>query len=173
MGAGMGFFEVLTSSCFKSALDGRKLFFPWGVIGKGYVVTSEAAFLRLKRQYVWYMVVGLGLILGVGLLSDFWVFGIAAILIVFYIGWMLYLLPRLQSSHETLSLSESMTTKARVFNVWILWLLTVFSLVFVGLGIFILLIDPGSWLVSVSTIGLFGLCAGYYIRLLVLRRRVS
>jgi hypothetical protein len=39
----MGFFNALTSSGFKTGQDGRKLFFPWGVLGRGYIIDSERA----------------------------------------------------------------------------------------------------------------------------------
>jgi hypothetical protein len=39
----MGYFDALTSNAFKTAPDGRKLFFPWGVLGRGYVLASGAS----------------------------------------------------------------------------------------------------------------------------------
>ena len=30
--------DALTSGYFKTAPDGRKLFFPWGVLGRGYTI---------------------------------------------------------------------------------------------------------------------------------------
>ncbi len=37
----MGYFEALTSSSFKTTKGGQKLFFPWGTLGRGYVIPSE------------------------------------------------------------------------------------------------------------------------------------
>ncbi len=34
----MGYFDGLTSGSFKTAEDGRRLFFPWGVLGSGYAL---------------------------------------------------------------------------------------------------------------------------------------
>ena len=46
----MGYFDALTSSYFKTAADGRKLFFPWGVLGRGYLFDSDRDYERLRRQ---------------------------------------------------------------------------------------------------------------------------
>ena len=43
----MGYFDALTSSYFKTTPDGRKLFFPWGVLGRGYTIDSEQDYERL------------------------------------------------------------------------------------------------------------------------------
>ena len=45
----MGYFDALTSGYFKTAPDGRKLFFPWGVLGRGYAIDSEQDYERLRR----------------------------------------------------------------------------------------------------------------------------
>ena len=52
-------------------------------------------------------------------------------------------------------------------------LLQIGALAFVALGIFILVVDPGNWLVAFGSIVFFGLCAGFATRLLVLRRRAA
>ena len=60
----MGYFDALTSSYFKTAQDGRKLFFPWGPLGRGYVIASERDYKRLQRQVKVYTGVSLVLIIG-------------------------------------------------------------------------------------------------------------
>ena len=47
------------------------------------------------------------------------------------------------------------------------------ALAFVGLGIVIIVIDPGNWLIALGSIVFFGFCAGVGARMLVLRRRAA
>jgi hypothetical protein len=41
------------------------LFFPWGVLGRGYTIDSEQDYERLRRQVKAYTIVSLVLIVGV------------------------------------------------------------------------------------------------------------
>ena len=59
----MGYFDGLTSGSFKTAQDGRRLFFPWGVLGSGYAIASEQDYQRLRRQVKAYMVAMLVLVM--------------------------------------------------------------------------------------------------------------
>ena len=45
----MGYFDRLTSSYFRTGKDGRRLFYPRGAMGRGYVVPSEDEYQRLHR----------------------------------------------------------------------------------------------------------------------------
>jgi len=165
----VGYFDAVTSSCFKTAADGRKLFFPWGVMGRGYVIASERNYQRLRWQCKTYIIVGFVLLFAANLFGFLWGLVAAALLIAGYIGWTRYLLPDLPVSNETLSLNESMKSQALAHNGWVLWLLTVCSLVFVIGGIAMIIIDPRNWLTGVGGIAFFGLCAAVFLRMIVLR----
>ena len=122
----MGYFDALTSGYFKTAPDGRKLFFPWGVLGRGYTIDSEQDYERLRRQVKAYTIVSLVLIVGVTALQAYvGAVVIGALLIAFYLGWMRYLLRGLQASDERLSLQDSMTSQARAHSATGLWLLQI------------------------------------------------
>src|SRR3954464_5190392 len=122
----MGYFDALTSGYFKTAPDGRKLFFPWGVLGRGYTIGSEQDFKRLRRQVKAYTIVSLVLIVGVTALQAYvGAVVIGALLIAFYLGWMRYLLHGLHPSDERLSLQDSMTSQARAHSATGLWLLQI------------------------------------------------
>jgi Ca2+/Na+ antiporter len=170
----MGYFDALTSSCFETAQDGRKLFFPWGVWGRGYVVASEQDYERLRRQVKAYMVVALvPIIVTAALRAYVGALVIAMLLVVFYLVWMRFLLRGLLPSDERLSVQDSMTAQARAHSAAGLWLLEIGALAFVGLGIVIIVIDPGNWLIALGSIVFFGFCAGVGARMLVLRRRAA
>jgi hypothetical protein len=170
----MGWFDALTSGSFKTAPDGSKLFFPWGIWGRGYAVTSEQDYERLRQQMKTYYIVSLPLIIG-SAVAKIYVAAIiiAALLLGFYLVWMRSLLPRLQPSDERLSLQESMTSQARQYSAMGLWLLEVAALAFVCGGILILIFDPSNWLIALPSIGFFGLCAVAFARMLFLRGRAG
>lgn len=170
----MGYFDALASSSFKTGEDGRKLFFPWGVFGGGYVIGSEQDYERLRRQVKSYMIVSMVMIIGFGAFGGP-LFSISSLipLLGFYLIWMIYLLPRLRPSNETLSLQESMSSQARTHNKVVLWVLEIGSLAFVATGIAMLIFDPGSRLVALASIAFFGLCAAKATHLLVLRHRAD
>jgi hypothetical protein len=170
----MGYFDALTSSSFKTTPDGRRLFHPWGIWGRGYAIPSEAHYQRLQRQIKTYVIVVLAvMIVGVALLPAVWVFVIAAVLIGLYFAWTPFLLRGLTRTDETLSWRESMTTQARLHHAWVLWLLLIVALAFVALGFVILLADPDEWLIAVSSIVLFGPCAGIFAYMLRARQRAA
>jgi Ca2+/Na+ antiporter len=168
----MGYFDALTSSAFKTGKDGGRLFFPWGVLGRGYVLASERDYERLQRQIKAYMIVTLVLIVGTVVLQAYlWSVIAVALLIAVYVIWVMYLLRGLQPSDERLSLEESMTSQAVRHNATVLWLMQIGSLIFVAAGILMLVLEPGNWLIALASTVFFGLCAAVFARMLFLRSR--
>jgi len=50
--------DNLVDGCFKTCRNGRKLFFPWGWLGRGYIIFSDEDFERLYRgMWVWMKVI--------------------------------------------------------------------------------------------------------------------
>jgi hypothetical protein len=167
----MGYFDALTSSAFKTTEDGRRLFFPWGVLGRGYVL-SEREYERLRGQVKIYMIVTLVLVIAMAALREYLATAIVvAFLIGFYLIWMKFVLPDLQPSEERLSLEESMTSQAVGHNPVMLWFMTIASFAFVAIGVLILIVDPAKWFIGLCGIVFFGLCALMMTRMLMLRRR--
>jgi hypothetical protein len=170
----MGYLEGLTNGSFKTTEDGRKLFFPWGLLGSGYVVASEQDYLQLRRQVKAYMVVTLVAVIASGIYEPYRAPpAAAALLVAFYLAWMWRALPRMERSDEKLSLQESMTSQARAHGAVVLWMLEIASFVFVIAGIAMLVFDPGSRLTALFCTAFFGLCAANIARLIVLRHRTA
>jgi hypothetical protein len=168
----MGYFDALTSGAFKTANDGRRLFFPWGVLGRGYIIPSEQDYERLRRQIKTYMIVTLVLIIGASALQTYLAAGvITALLIVFYLVWARFLLRGLQPSYERLSMEESMTTQAVTHNAAFLWVMVIVALLFVAAGVLMLVFDPDNWPIALASTIFFALCAAVMARMLVLRSR--
>ena len=167
-------FDGLTSGSFKATQDGRRFFFPWGVLGSGYTIATEQNYRRLRQQVKAYMVVTLVLVIASGIYEPYRApLAAAALLVAFYLAWMWRVLPHMERSDEKLSLQESMTTQARAHGPVVLWLLEIASIVFVISGIAIFVFDPGSRLTALFCTAFFGLCAAKIARLLMLRHRTS
>jgi hypothetical protein len=167
----MGYFDALTSSAFKTTEDGRRLFFPWGVLGRGYVLT-ERQYEKLQKQVRIYMIVALVLIIAMAVLKEYLATAVVvAFLLGFYLIWMKFVLADLQPADERLSLEESMTSQAVRHNPVMLWFMTIVSFAFVAMGVFALIIDRANWWIGLGCIVFFGLCALMMTRMLMLRRQ--
>jgi len=170
----MGYFDALSGANFKTGQDGSKLFFPWGILGRGYAIASDEDYRRLQQQIKIYMIVSLVLIMASGSAASSWSSFLVAIpLIGFYLVWMRYVLRRLKRSNEKLTLRETANFQAQAHNAVILWLLGLLSAAFVVVSIIMLIVDPRNWLLAISSIFFFGLCAAKIIWMLVLRRRAT
>src|SRR5579863_10559488 len=99
----MGYFDALTNSSFKTAEDGTSLFFPWGIVGRGYGIPTEQHYLRLRQQIKTYLVVSFVLIVPSAIMVGVAAFAILVPLIGFYLIWMRYVLRDLKRSDERLS----------------------------------------------------------------------
>jgi hypothetical protein len=165
----MGHFKAINASYFKIAQDGRKLFYPWGIMGRGFVIPTQEHFERLQRQLETYTLVMLVIVGSVVVLDVLWAFAVAAVFIIFYLAWMPYLLRGLQPSDERLSMRESMATQARMHSAAGLWLMLCGSLLFVAIGGVLLVVDPDEWIIGLLSVGFFGLCAAVFVRMLLLR----
>jgi hypothetical protein len=168
----MGYFDALTSYAFKTAPDGRRLFFPWGWFGRGYIIGSGLDYERLRQRIKNYHIVAMVLTIGalalLGLLAGLVV---AAAMTLFYFAWTRYLRRGLQPSDETLSLQESIILQARAQSPVRLWIGEIFSIALVAGGILILVSDRGKWPIAIAAIVIFGLGAVASTFMLVLRRR--
>ncbi|WFU77289.1 hypothetical protein QA645_22280 [Bradyrhizobium sp. CIAT3101] len=169
----MGYFEGVTSSSFKITEDGRRLFFPWGTLGRGYVLRSEEDYRRLLAQVKAFMVVSFALILVPNLLRAYVLAATLTIVpIGFYGVWMWLLLRRLEVADERLSFQESMTSQARAHGAAVLWLMAVGSLLLALGGLFLLITKHEKLLGSAAT-AFFGLCAVAFVFMLILRSRTA
>jgi hypothetical protein len=160
----IGYFDALTSSYFKITQDGRKLFFPWGIFGRGYVIASQD-YKQLQHQVKIYTIVSPVLIIVAAALFQRLNVAVAigVLLTMFYIVWAQYLTRDLQISNERLSLQDSMTSQARTHSTVGLWAL---EIIFAWVCLWALLLSlsnrtTGS---SRSTRSPFSDCARRYLR---------
>ncbi len=168
----MGYFDALASSSFKNLENGKRAFYPWGKLGKGYELQSEAQYEAVKRFVVSYYVVGLPLAVLMAL-SRNWII-LAAGLPVLCLAYIL-LIRRytrgLPTTGEKLTFKDSYEAQARRHNPVVLWLLLIVSLLFVAGGLAILL-GAGDVLTALLCIAFFGACAGVAGWMLLARHRL-
>ena len=62
----MSYFDGLTDGVFKTDPEGKFLFYPWGVLGKGYVLPDDSKKQQLRKFITLWYKVSLPLIVGIG-----------------------------------------------------------------------------------------------------------
>jgi hypothetical protein len=167
----MGYFDALTSSAFKTTADGRTLFYPFGVLGRGYEVVSETDRARLRWQTKAWVIFGLVIALAAVNLEFRAGLIVIAAWMVAYLVWTFYALRGTRQSDVKFPLLERIEAQARVIGPVTLWMLEIGALVFVAGGFLMLIVDPGRWLVAAAGIVFFGAGAVKFGYMLVLRGR--
>ena len=120
----MDYLDALVSGSFQRTDDGRRLFFPWGALGRGYAVPSEEDFERLRKNVRTYLLICVPL----ALVAVTWK-GLAGgltllpLLVLPYVLWARAQRLRLRVTAERLTWSESVALQARAHSTVVLWLL--------------------------------------------------
>lgn len=152
----MGFFDELNSSPIKTMPDGRRMFFPYGNWGRGYIISTQQDHDRLHRLITIYTIVALALGLGAAAVSEFWLLVVAGGLMGFYLLWVRIVLDGMQRTEETLTYTEVMAPHMRMHASVTWW--TGFAIcVFLAVsGIVLLAFDYRLGIFALPSIVLFG-----------------
>jgi hypothetical protein len=170
----LGYLDGLNSTRFKTARDGRQLFFPWGYLGHGYVMAAQSDGARLRRQLNIYHRASLVLIVAVVSAGNYVVAAIiAAVVLIFYAIWSRHQAAGLQPAEETMSFREASMSQARAYGPRYLWAMEIGALLFVVAGIFIYATDPTGGPIALLAVAFFGFCAVVFAYLLIIRGRTS
>ncbi len=170
-----GYLDRMISGYFKTAQDGRKLFYPWGPLGSGYVIASEKDYTRVAGSLKTYIVVLTALTIGAFSLAGY----LSALVmlpgaIIFYFFWKPYLVRGLQPSEEKLSLRESYTNQALARSPKELWSWEIAGLVVLGVSVVTLTgEDFESRLTGLALLVIAVFCMSFAAWMLVLRRRAT
>jgi hypothetical protein len=174
----MGYFDGLTNASFRKDAQGRDVFYPHGVFGRGRIIPDAETALRLRRSmkrfYIALLVVFLPVIVVANLMHVSFValvlLALAAMAVS--VAYVLHLARGLPFSDERLTYKESLQNSARGHNKVGLILLAILSALFVALGVFILSLDPAEnlWL-GLACILLFGFCLIMFLRMLIAKAR--
>jgi hypothetical protein len=168
------YFEGLVAGNFKTAADGQRLFYPWNVWGKGYVLPDAHTEQRMRKLLKIYYMVWLPLvILIVSIASPFgFYYAFAYAFALIPVGLLVYGVvvrsqtQRLLSSGERLRLTESLTSSASGYSRALLWLLFLVYAVFVISGVAMTLVGQvGMGLFIIVFFGACGAMCGYMLRM--------
>lgn len=83
----MGYFRSLTNSSFKQGDNGESLFYPWGVLGKGYILESVEQENKIRNYLTNYYIVSLLSIIIIGAFLGLWIVLVPLVPIVFIAWW--------------------------------------------------------------------------------------
>lgn len=170
----MGYFEALAASSFTADSEGRRIFFPWGVLGKGYVIPTEDEYERLRATLVrTYQVLFPATVLLAVLFRSWmpWVlFALPSLFVLGYPIWVRRATSGWNQSAQRLSLRQSIANQAQHHSRPFLWFLFIGGLVFVAGGLWLIAVHR--WYVGIASISLFGFGAVLFLRMLVVQGRI-
>jgi hypothetical protein len=168
----MGYFDALAASSFKNLENGKRAFYPWGKLGKGYELSSDEQYESFQRFVIRYYMIVLPLGIAAGVLRH-WVV-LAVILPGAMVAYTVIVKRKTRDLPRTdvkLTFKDSYENQARKQSPWILWPLLVVSLLFVAGGLLVVA-TPGKFGVGLLCVAFFGACAAAAGWMLILRRRV-
>ena len=180
----MGYFDGIVDGSFKTTDDGVLLYYPFGVLGKGYVIPTNEKKQEIRKRLKWLYAVSLILIIAsasslapsVLILSiPWWIVGIIYVLVVLGLSLVSYFIAKgftkgLTSVGKKLTVVESYQNSAKSHNAFTLIVLEIASLLFVVAGIWMMFDNHLIWYLrlngvfSVLFFGLCGVAIGYMIK---------
>jgi hypothetical protein len=133
----MGYFDGLASAIIKKDKDGNAVYYPWGVLGKGYVLPDAERETEIKNMVILFYQCIIGLFF-----IHIFILKSILILLLLTVGLVIWLLVKSNQltkdcpkSDEKLTLKEGYTNSAKAHNKTVLWLLLVVALLFTLSGI--------------------------------------
>ena len=160
----MTYLDALVNSLFKKSESGELLFYPWGIIGKGYVVSSASEQSRIRSALKVYYVV-MFVAMGISIYFFDWLYagGCAILGIGGYSVWSATVTRRLVVSKEKLRYSESLAQGLPYYSTWVLVLLSLVSFIFVLMGGFVIYTDPSEWVMGSLCVVFFGVATVCFV----------
>ena len=165
----MGYFDGLASGIIKKDKNNNSVYYPWGILGKGYVLENEEKEQEIKKMvilfYQLFFAVFIIFFLVIKNIPIFCLFLIS--LLVWFLFQSHQLTKNCPKSDEKLTLKEGYSNSAKAHNIWILYFLLVIGLLFTLLGL-LMLISGRAVLPSLFMTILFGASStaiAYMIRL--------
>ena len=162
----MGYFDGLASGIIKKDKSDNAVYYPWGVLGKGYVLPNATRETAIKNMVILFYQIFLGMFFGhLFLLKNALIF---AVLVIALVIWFLVKSHQLTEdcpkSDEKLTLKEGYTNSAKAHNKTVLWILFGVSIVFT-IGAIALIFKGKTLFLGLFLTPLFGACswAIYYM----------
>ncbi len=133
----MGYFDGLASGIIKKDNDNNPVYYPWGVLGKGYVLPDAERETTIKNMVILFYQLFFGLFfVHLFVLKNIPIF---VVLTIALIAWFLLKSRQLTKdcpkSDEKLTIKEGYTNSAKAHNKTVLWILLVVAVLFTLGGI--------------------------------------
>lgn len=127
----MGYFDGLASGIIKKDKDNNPVYYPWGVLGKGYALPSAERETEIKNMVILFYQLFFGVFfVHLFLLKNALIF---ALLVLALVIWFLVKSKQLTKdcpkSGEKLTLKEGYTNSAKAHNKTVLWILLVVAVI--------------------------------------------
>ena len=153
----MGYFDGLASGIIKKDKDNNPVYYPWGILGKGYVLPSAERETAIKSMVILFYQLFFGVFfVHLFLLKNALIF---ALLVLVLVIWFLVKSKQLTKdcpkSGEKLTLKEGYTNSAKAHNKTVLWILLVVAII-AALGGIALLISSKQFILGLIITLLFG-----------------
>ena len=138
------------------------------MLGRGYEITSEKEFERLRRYVRAYLMLSLPVTIA-AVASNGWIGGATMLPVIIgpYALWSQLECGRMRRTEERLTLRD----QAHAHSAVGLWGLSIGAGAFVVLGLVIVIVDPANWLVAGGSIAFFGICGAMSVRMIMAKRR--
>lgn len=166
-----GYADAVFAGFTKTAADGRKVIYPWGVLGRGYVLANEDDEKRLRQLFAVYLVV-VTVVMAVAFSLGGYLGGLGAVALML-LGYAIYavrLTARMEPTGERLPLIEAYRAQACSHSSRRLWSWTLTGIFLVCLGALMSVLTPENrtGLAFLIVVGIF--CAAFGGWMLLLRR---
>jgi hypothetical protein len=127
----MGYFDGLASGIIKKDKDDNAVYYPWGILGKGYVLPDAERETAIKNMVILFYQIFFGILfLHLFLLKNILIFAILTIaLLVWFLLKSRQLTKDCAVSDEKLTLKEGYTNSAKAHNKTVLWILLVVAVI--------------------------------------------
>jgi hypothetical protein len=169
----MGYFEAISNAYFKVGKDGRRMFYPWGVIGGGYVVDA-AGEARLRRAVQIYLIAAIVLAgVGYALGREIGVLVAGVVVIAGYAIAIRSMVQGLEAAGERLGLREAYAAEARGFSKGWLWSMLALMIALFALSVAMFVAEPDLRLQAAGGIAIATALAAFTAWMLVLRGRAG
>ena len=153
----MGYFDGLASGIIKKDVNNNSVYYPWGVLGKGFVLPDDKREAEIKSMVIlFYQLFFAVFVLFFILFKHSLSFGLSTLGLL---AWFLYKSKQLTKdcpkSQEKLTLKEGYTNSAKAHNKTVLWILFGVSVLF-ALGAIVLLFSGKTLVLGIFGATLFG-----------------
>ena len=170
----MGYFDALLSGVLKTDQDGRRLFYPYGVLSKGYVLASSDAEAKIKKFCVLWMMLSVILTVVFFLVVQKWFLSFLVTFVL--IGWYELRIRQLLSGtrlvSDRLSYTQSLSGTAAKLDLRFLWFLEVVSVIFLLSGLASFLLPSRRRFLDLVSVLFFGYGSFVFWHMIRLKKKV-